>query len=490
MGNTARARRRGLNQQMHTMLVRVHALQRTTSQARHRQRLLYVLMIPAMVMIFNNAVFGVALPTVRDQYGLSADTAAWLVTAYSLPFMMFMPLYGRLGDSLGKRNLILAGLVVFIIGTLITILAEPLPLLLLGRTIQGVGVAGIAPLSIAIISERFSSSERGKALGTWNSVGPMVGIAGPLLAGFLIDRYVWRTIFLPVFFVALIAMVAVWVMIPSLRSIKFGALRTFDWIGVMLLSTSVSFFVFFVSSRPITGVEPLQDWRLLAVALVAGALFVRRERRQPNPYISLALFGISTLRWASLGAGLRMFIMSSIGFLIPLYLADVRLLNAGAIGMVMACHAAALLVTMRLGGQLADRWGSRLPVSGGMSVQAAAMALLALLPATVPLYVVLAGLLIHGAGAGLSLAALHRASMSEIGPEESGQAAGVYSMIRFGGLLLGAALGGVLLEYAQSVIPELVGAYQMVFWCVAGVAVAGVASGFLLNERRALSRLP
>ena len=81
MGNTVRVRRRGLNLFAHHMLVRVHALQRSTGQAQHRQRLLYVLMVPTMVMIFNNAVFGVALPTIRDQYGLSADMAAWLVTA-------------------------------------------------------------------------------------------------------------------------------------------------------------------------------------------------------------------------------------------------------------------------------------------------------------------------------------------------------------------------------------------------------------------------
>ncbi len=459
-------------------------MQRTTRHESGRQKMVYVLMVPTMAMILAGAVFSVALPTIRDQYGLTVDMAAWLVTAYSLPFMMLMPLYGRLSDSLGKRNLILFGLGFFCIGTVITMVAQPLPLLLFGRLVQGAGVAGIAPLSMAIISERFSRSERGKALGTWNSVGPMMGIVGPLSAGVMIDLIGWRSIFLPVLLLALLAFGAVWLFIPSLRTVRFGMLRNFDWLGVLLMGMSVTLLVFYISSRPITGVDPLHDWRLLVMCIAAGVLFIVRERRRQDPFISLDLFRIPSLRWASVGAGLRMFTMGSFSFLGPLYLADVRSLSAGLIGVVIACHAFSLLTTMRFGGQLADRWGSNLPVTVGMSVQAMSLAYFALLPDTVPLTLVVGGLMVHGAGAGLSLAALHRASMSDVAPEHSGQSAGIYSMIRFGGVLMGAALGGVLLQEAQASAPTMVAAYQMVFWCVAVVALAGAGVGFLLREGR------
>ena len=452
------------------------------AESQNRQQLLYVLMVPTMAMIFNASVFGVALPTIRTEFGLEADVAAWLVTAYTLPFMMLMPLYGRLGDSLGKRNLILLGLLIFNIGTVINMVATDLLWLMVGRTVQGVGISGIAPLSIAIIAERFATGERGQALGTWNSVGPMMGIVAPLVAGYMIDHGGWRTIFIPSLLIGLVAVVTVWLLIPSLRSVKPSFLRTFDWIGVLLLALSVIFFIFYISSRPITGVEALQDWRLLAVAVVSSIAFVWRERGRRDPFLRLGLFRVASLRWASLGAGLRMFTMSGIGFLMPLYLADVHELSASMTGSVLMLNAAALLMTMRLGGQLADRWGSRWPVMIGMSIQAAFMIFFALLPGSASLLFVAAGLLGHGLGAGLSLAALHRTSMSKIAPEQNGQAAGIYSMIRFGGILMGSALGGVLLQQAQLRADSVGAAYQMVFWAFVAAAVLGAAIGSLLPE--------
>ena len=107
---------------------------------------------------------------------ITADVAAWLTIAFSLPFMMFMPLYGRLGDELGRARLLVTGLVVFVFGTVLSIVAQDLPLLFIGRLIQGAGSAGITPLSLAIITQRFLPEERGRALGTWNSIAPGTGM--------------------------------------------------------------------------------------------------------------------------------------------------------------------------------------------------------------------------------------------------------------------------------------------------------------------------
>lgn len=448
------------------------------------QHLLYVLMAPSMAMIFSGATFGVALPALRTYFGIEADMAAWLVTAYTLPFMIFMPLYGRLGDSLGKRNLILAGMAIFLAGTLLTMTSASLAWLLLGRAIQGAGLAGIAPLSMAIIYERFPSNERGRALGTWNSIGPVVGIFGPLLAGLMVDYTGWRTIFVPTLLMGIFALAVVWLLIPSLRTAKFGFLRTFDWPGVALLAAGISFLVFYISSRPITGVDPLRDWRLLLVSVAGFTGFVWREKRRADPFLELDLFGISSLRWASIGSGIRMFTMSGISFLMPLYLTDVHDLSASATGSLLMLNAAALLVTMRKGGQLADRWGSRRPVMIGMTGQSICMAYFAFLPAEASLFLVAAGLVAHGLSAGLSLAALHRASLRDVPVDQNGAAAGIYSMIRFGGMLLGAALGGVLLQQSLTNTGSVVFAYQTVFWLIAAVAFCGIGVGWRLGDSR------
>ena len=114
----------------------------------------------------------VALPVIRDHFRLQADMTAWVATAFMLPFMILMPVYGGLSDCLGKRRLILAGIFIFSIGTAMATLAPDLSWLTAGRAIQGIGVGGIMPLGMALISTIFPPDERGKALGTWSSVGP------------------------------------------------------------------------------------------------------------------------------------------------------------------------------------------------------------------------------------------------------------------------------------------------------------------------------
>jgi predicted MFS family arabinose efflux permease len=309
-------------------------------------------------------------------------------------------------------------------------------------------------------------------------------MTGPFLGGFLIDHVGWRTIFGPVVLAGLVALFAVRKQVPTIHRhlVQSGFLRTFDWGGVMLLSVATTMLVFYTSSRPITGVEALQDWRLLTVALFFLGGFIVWEKHQGNPFVALDIFSDKNFSLASFGAGIRMFTMTSLSFLIPLYLTDIYRLRATAIGITVTLHAAALLVTMRKGGQLADRWGSRWPVIIGSSVQVGIMIYFALLPGTTPLGLIVAGLIGHGLGAGLSLAALHRASMSNIASKQRGMAAGLYSMIRFGGIAFGAALGGVMLQYGLEYSLSVIGAYQFVFRFVAGVASLGVVSGLGLRD--------
>ncbi len=437
-----------------------------------------------MMRIIDLSMFNVALPTIRNTFSIQADVTAWVVTAYSLPVVIFTPLYGCLGDGLSKRRLFVTGIVVFLGGTVITLLAIDLRSLILGRIIQGIGTAGITPLSITLIFERFPADEQGKALGTWNSVGPFAAMIGPFLGGFLIDHLGWRTIFGPVLLIGLVALFTVRKQIPTMHRdfVQAGFLRTFDWGGVVLLSVATILLVFYASSRPITGVEALRDWRLLTAALLSFGGFIIWEKRRVNPFVALDIFSDKNFRLASLGGGIRMFAMSSMIFLLPLYLTDVHALNAASIGIMSTLHAAALFVTMRMGGQLADRWGSRRPVIIGSSGQVGIMIYFSLLPGTVPLGLVVAGLIGHGLAAGLSLAALHRASMSKILPEQRGMAAGLYSMIRFGGIVFSAALGGVVLQYGLDRSLSAIGAYQIVFRFVAAVVSLGVVIGWGLEE--------
>ncbi len=327
-------------------------------------------------------------------------------------------------------------------------------------------------------------SKQGKALGTWNSIGPFAGMIGPFIAGFLIDYVGWRAVFGPVLLVGLISIFVVQRQIPSTQPhvVRSDFFRTFDWGGVILLSVMLLLLVFYASSRPITGVAALQDWRLLAGAMLSCGGFILWEKRRVNPFVTLEIFVNENFTLASLCAGSRMFTMAGIGFLIPLYLTDVHTLRATSIGIITTLNAGALLTTMRIGGQLADHWSSRWPVVIGSSVQAGSAAYFAWLPETAPLSLIATGMAGHGLGAGLSSAALHRVSMNKIPPEKTGIAAGLYSMIRFSGSVLGVALGGVMLQAGLNKFLLAIEAYQRAFRFIAGVALSGVVIALKLKD--------
>lgn len=434
-----------------------------------------------------SAMFNVVVPTIRDEFAIESDMAAWVVAIYSLPFMMFMPLHGRLADAYGKRRVLLLGTAIFIVGTVIAALGPSLGWLMVGRAIQGAGSAGFTPLALAIIAQIFPAGERGKLMGTWNIAYPLTGIIGPVLGGVLIDSVGWRVIFWPT---VAIGVLAYWVtrrQIPELPGFAGrDYLRRFDWGGVLLLSSGATALLFYVSSRSVTGVENLRDWRLLLLTLLAFALLIWWERRRAEPFIPIELFAELQFALASILAGIRMYTMNSLRFLVALYVVDIHNLDATMTGLVITLHAVPLFLFLRLGGQLADRWGSRWPVVASMAIQSCSLAYLALLPADVSVWLVVIGVLGQSSGASLSLAPLHRASMVGIADAQTGVAAGLYSMVRFAGALLGTSLSGVLLQQAMvQEIPTLA-AYQQAFWFVAAVVAVGVGIAYFLRERSSM----
>ena len=433
------------------------------------------LMVPMGMTVLNLTMFGVALPAIRDSFGIEADTVAWLVTAYTLPFVIFMPLYGRLGDGLGKRRLFSIGILIFFVGTALCLVADTLTLLILGRVLQGIGTAGVNPLCIAVIAELFPDHERGRALATWSSTGPATGMIAPFMGGLLVDFFGWQSMFWTGILASLVAMWVVRGYVPKLLpKAEPGFLRTFDWIGMGLLSGAIIMLVAYLSSRSLTGVEPLQDWRLALATVVFAYGFWQWERRHDHPLIPFELFTVPNFSRASFAAGLRMILMSSEGFLIPLYLTDIYGVSGTQIGLLITLQAGMLLATVRFSGRLADRWSRRWPVMIGFGLQALVMTYFANLPASVPLWGVAIGIGIHGGAAGLSLAVLHRLSMDNVPQNRSGAAAGLYSMIRFFGSIIGATIGGVILTQALAYFEQPVEAYHLTFACWAAVAVLAV----------------
>ena len=181
---------------------------------------------------------------------------------------------------------------------------------------------------------------------------------------------------------------------------------------------------------------------------------------------------------------LRMVLMNSIDFLLPLYYTDIHHLGASWVGIVLALYSGALLTTTRLARQASDRGNGRRFILAGFCLQGGTLLTLALLPATTPTLLVFAVTFGLGMGAGLSLAVLSNVAMSDVPREQAGSGAGLFSMIRFSGSMVGSTLAGVLLRNAIKGTAFPVTAYQIVFGCAATVAILAALLALRLQANR------
>jgi len=328
----------------------------------------------------------------------------------------------------------------------------------------------------------FSVETRGNALGQWNAVGPIAAVSGGLAGGLITEGLGWRSVFFVPVVAAIVALSQVRKM-PN-RSHLYTELGRFDWAGVALLSTALTAMLLYVSSRTVTGRPALTDWRLLLITVVLLAAFVWRERSAPAPFIDLAILKNDSLVKASLSGAMRMFVMSGTVFLTPLFLDEIKHQSAATIGVISTVHSAGLFPTMYFGGRIADRWGSRLPIAVGMGVQVVSILLLIASGGSSGVAWVIVARLVQGLGAGLALPAMHRAAMSSSEDDNGGAAAGLYSMIRFSGMLLGTAVAGVLLQALLDDGWAPLTSYRVTYGATAVVALMSVITALMLRQDR------
>ncbi len=245
---------------------------------------------------------------------------------------------------------------------------------------------------------------------------------------------------------------------------------------------------FFISSRPITGVAPFQDWRLLTASVILLLGFWLWERRHDNPFVSFDVFKNRLFSRATFCAAMRMMVMGGLSFLVPLYLVDIHNVSLAQLGGLLMINPGMMSLTVRFGGRMADRRSDRLIAIIGLVVQGTVMFILSQLSASVSIWVVALTLALYGTGAGLMLVALHHASMQNISTEQMGMAVGLYSMLRFMGVVIGTALAGVILQHFIDLSIPIITAYQRVFLFYIGFAILGVIVGIGLVDREKAGR--
>ncbi|MFE0519401.1 MFS transporter [Streptomyces sp. NPDC058954] len=411
----------------------------------HPQRwlILGVICLAQLTVLLDNTVLNVAIPSLTRELGAETSDIQWMINAYSLVQSGLLLTAGSAADRWGRKKMLIAGLVLFGIGSLAAGLADGTGRLIAARAGMGVGGALLLTTTLAVAMQIFTPEEQPRAIGIWAAVNALGFAAGPLLGGFMLDHFWWGAIFLVNLPVVALALVAVVVLVPESRNPRGDRP---DLLGALLSTIGMAALVFAIISGPEHGSTSGRVLSTAAVAVLFLGAFAYWESRIPYPMLDPHFFRDRRFTGAVTGAVLITFGMGGALFLLTQHLQLV--LGYGPLEAGLRTAPLALTVVALNFSGLSAKWSGRLgtPVSiaSGMVLMAGGLVAVAV-PDGGGYAGTLAGLLLIGAGCAIANPAMAHAIMSSIPPEKAGVGAGINgTLAEFGNGLGVAVLGAVL----------------------------------------------
>ncbi|ANQ73727.1 MDR family MFS transporter [Rhodococcus qingshengii] len=401
------------------------------------------LMITMLLASLDQMIFSTALPTIVGELN-GVNHMVWVTTAYILASTVMMPVYGKLGDLIGRKGLFIGAISIFIVGSVIGGLSHDMTTLIAGRAVQGLGGGGLILLSQAIIADVVPARQRGRYMGAMGGVFALASVAGPLLGGWFTEGIGWRWAFwinIPLGLLAIASAMA----FLHLRKPNLGKPRI-DYLGMVLVATAATCLILFTTwggntyawgSAVIIG--------LIVGCVVTAVAFVFVEKRADEPVIPMHLFAqrnfvLTTV--AGLIIGIAMF--GALAYL-PTYIQMVTGKNATEAGLMMIPMMAGLLVASIGSGQLVSKTGRYkiFPIVG-TSIVAVALVLLSRLTPSTSLLVFGCYIALMGIGLGLVMQILILIVQNTFPAAEVGTATASNNFFRQIGASLGSAIVGSL----------------------------------------------
>src|ERR671939_581465 len=394
-----------------------------------------------MIML-DNTVVNVALPSMQRSLGIDRSELEWVVNAYALTFGVLLLTGGKLADVLGRRRIFIAGLVVFTAASLVCGLAGSAGVLIGARTVQAVGAAMMNPATLSIITATFPPRQRGTAIGIWAGVSAMALAIGPLVGGILTEKVNWSRIFFINVPIGIAGVIAARIFIDESRDTSHE--QRLDLPG--LLSSGIGLFAltYALISTNHHSWTSAHVLALFGVAAAALAVFVLLELRQRLPMLDLSLFREPTFAGANtvmLFVGIAMF---GIFFFNSLFIQNILRYSAietGATFLPMTCL---IILVAPQAGRLSDRIGSRWLMGFGMVLLTASLLIFSTLDAASSFWNILPGLIVGGFGMALVMTPTTAAAMGSVPVAKAGVGSAVINSMRQVGGSLGIAVMGAV----------------------------------------------
>ncbi len=429
----------------------------------------------------DGSIVNVALPTLQQALHTSFATVQWVAVSYLLVSASLVLGITRLADMIGKKRIYQIGMVIFTLGSLLCGLAPSVGFLIAFRVLQGTGAVMLQGLGIAIITENFPASERGRALGIIGTVVSIGISVGPTLGGVLLDAVGWRAIFLVNLPVGVLGVLIVHRHVPARPPI--GKQR-FDLAGALIVLLTLLALALGLTFAPTKGWVHPAILALLGGAAVGLVVFVWVELHHPHPMLAPSLFRRLPFD-ISLINGWLVFVIIGAMFVLPFYLDLVKGYDPREIGLFLTVVPAALGITAPIAGALSDRYGSRGISFLGLVVVSGACLAVATLDEGTTVWGYIVRLFPLGVGMGLFQSPNNSAIMGDAPPDRLGVVSGLLALTRTLGQVVGIPLAGAIFASRVFAVANLssnatdapawaiVVGVQAVFLAAAGLALWG-----------------
>ncbi len=425
-----------------------------------------ILGLSLAIIVLDTTIVNVALPSIQRDFAVSVVDLEWIGATYSLVFGAFILIWGRLGDQFGRKRIFAAGIVTFMVGSLLTGSSADLSLMLVGRIVQGFGAAMAAPSTLSILTTAYTGRNRGIAFGIWGAIAGAAGALGPLLGGYLTTYVSWRWSFLINIPIGIVALLGTYAFIAESKSAeeKYDP----DVLGAALIALGLGPIIFgLVQGQNLGWIVPSQTFTILGwqwpftsisptpvavlIGVVFSAAFVVYELRRLRARRAV-LFDFSLLaQFKAFRYGLITVIIVSMGefgvfFILSIYLQLVRGLSAVDMGISLLPFAIVSFFVAPTAGLLSNRYGAKWVVTTGMVFESIALIVMSrVIEVNTAVLTLEPILVLYGAGVGLAIGQLTSTVLSDIPREHAGMGSGANSTLRQLGSAFGIAIIGAVL---------------------------------------------
>ena len=453
------------------------------------------LFVGLFLTVMDQSGTNIALPKISDHFLIDIPTVQWVSLGYTLATSAFLMPMGRLADMIGRKEIYIAGFVVYVCAAALGGSSRVFPMVIAGKLLQGIGSAAIQANSMAMVTEIFPPQQRGKALGLYMTIIGTGAISGPIVGGILVGALGWRAIFfatVPVGIVAAILAALIFNMPKPTRSPDEKAEERFDWRGASLSSGALISFLLSMTNAYRSGWDSPPIVAGLALSIVLFAAFLWWESRAPNPMMDLTFF---KSRAFSMGVSARFLSFlggTTIFFMMPFYLIEVLEFSTTQAGLLLVPGSVGMAVSSPVVGRLSDRIGTRYLTMAGMAVSAAAMFIFSQLDLNSPTYQVAIGMALSGIGMGTFSSPNTSAIMGAADRQKYGIVSAFLNTTRTTANVTGVALATTVVTFAMGSMgyePSLSAITEEAGEGVRNAFVAGMSRAFIISGSLALSAM-